>query len=192
MTITFNEELHEYRFNGKVVPSVTQLIEWAYNFSHVPEDVMEYKSMLGTAVHKACELLDLGTLDESSVDPVVAPYLDAYRRFTAECHPKWDAIEMRVFSEIYGYAGTLDRRGEVMGSYGYFDIKTSATISPPVGMQLSGYKIADGDRGITTKRAAIQLKPNGKYQVHWFTDAMDDAAFLSAVTLSNWRKKHET
>ena len=165
--LTFREDTHEYRYGGVVVPGVTSMIERAYDFEHVPESIMEYKSALGTAVHKACELDDLGTLREESVDPAVRPYLEAWRRFTLENNPDWDGIEEKVYHPVYRYAGALDRRGWLNGKYGINDIKTSTTVHNAAGLQLAGYQEASPVlSGILPPkklwtRNVIQLKPDG-------------------------------
>lgn len=197
MSLAFNDERHEYRYSGTVVPGVTSLIERAYDFSNVPDSIMEYKSALGKAVHKACELEDLGTLDESTVATVVLPYLSAYRKFKAEAgYIEWHGIEERVYHPVHRYAGTLDRRGWIGGDYGIADLKTSSTVHKACGLQLAGYQEAHkGDPDLHVKkpdwkRWVIHLKPDGKYQLVPFNDPMDWPTFVSCLTWANWKAKN--
>ena len=61
--LTFDPEKHEYRINGVLVPSVSQILAPLYDFSKIPRDVLERKRQIGTAIHKAIELDLLGDLD---------------------------------------------------------------------------------------------------------------------------------
>ena len=107
--LEFNEERHEYRLDGKIVPSVTQILRPLMDFSGIPPDVLEHKRQIGTAVHKAIELDLLGELDETSVAPALAPYFGAWRDFKSEFGVKdGTTTEYRVCSKIHGYAGTVD------------------------------------------------------------------------------------
>lgn len=51
--IVFDELKHEYKLNGVIVPSVTQVISqvFGYKFGRVSEDVLEKARAKGTAVH---------------------------------------------------------------------------------------------------------------------------------------------
>jgi len=71
---------------------------------------------------------DLGTLDESALDPVLAPYLDAWKRFRREMEFAPELIEEPVFNPVDKYAGTLDRTGNARGCPDILlDIKTGAS-----------------------------------------------------------------
>lgn len=53
-TCTYSEEWHTYRFNGEIIPSVTQLLDDG-TYIGVPEDVLEYARLRGTLIHKEIE-----------------------------------------------------------------------------------------------------------------------------------------
>ena len=53
-TCTYNEDWHTYRFNGEIIPSVTQLLDDG-TYIGVPEDVLEYARLRGTLIHKEIE-----------------------------------------------------------------------------------------------------------------------------------------
>ena len=81
--LNFNAEKHEYSLpTGEVLISVTQVIDRSglVDTSHFTE----FHRMRRQAVHMACEYDDRGCLDESSIDPRILPYVEAYRRFKAE------------------------------------------------------------------------------------------------------------
>jgi hypothetical protein len=53
--IQFNEERHEYKLDGKVIPSVSQLLKkhgLTVDYSMVPEAILSAKAERGTLIHK--------------------------------------------------------------------------------------------------------------------------------------------
>lgn len=188
--LTFDEATHVYRMNGDVVPSVTQVLAPLCNFSAVPAGVLAAASAFGTAVHKACELFDLGTLDEEALDPALTPYLAAWKQFSFDYMVTWDLVEELVYHPGMRYAGTLDRYGWVKGNQTVVDIKSSANLYPSVGPQLAGYKAAIPGASTTTERMAVQLKGDGTYVAKKYTNRTDWPVFASLVTLKRWCQEH--
>jgi len=144
----------------------------------------------GTYVHKAAELLDRNNLDESSLDPVIAPYIDAYRAFLRDARPEWDYIEHRVEDRTMGYVGRLDRAGTA-GRLGRFvlDIKSGA-VFPVTGLQLAAYRRCL-PKPTAWKRYALQLSDDGTYRIHEFTDRTDERVFLAALAVAQWKDTHQ-
>lgn len=166
------------------------------DFSFVSDEDMEAACYRGTAVHLACELYDLGTLDESTLDPAWRPYLDAWVKFKAERGFEVQLTEQKVFHPLLKYAGKLDRYGLLAVKPTLLDIKTSAALSPVIGMQLSAYQealVAGPDWTGPRKmgRIAVQLKPDGTYRVQEYKDSTDWSAFIGLLNLNNWRTKHQ-
>ncbi len=188
--LTFNEAAHEYRFGGAVVPSVTQILRPLSNFSMVPKDVLERASQFGRAVHKACELYDLGSLDEGALDAALVPYLAGWKKFSSEHAVKWTVIEQPLYSDLHRYAGTPDRFGTVDGKAAVVDIKSSVALYPSVGPQLAAYKnIVPGSPPIC-RRLGVRLKPDGTYEAKEYPDRDDWSLFLSLLTMRNWCGRH--
>ena len=52
--LTYNEEWHTYRFKGKIIPSVTQLLDDG-TYIGIPEEILKYAQERGTLVHKEIE-----------------------------------------------------------------------------------------------------------------------------------------
>jgi hypothetical protein len=182
--LTFDEATHTYRFNGNVVPGVTSVLSPLTDFSRVPPHVLEAASNFGKAVHMACELDDLGTLDEAALDPALAPYLQGWRKFSQDYAVEWDCIEEPIYHATMNYAGTPDRFGNVKGEFTVVDIKSTAQLYPSVGPQLSAYANAKGNP--FAKRLAVQLKADGTYVAKPYTDPTDWPVFASLLTLRNW------
>lgn len=198
--IEFDQASHSYRVGGAPVPSVTTILRGALQFAGVPEDVMTAALQRGTAVHKAVELDSLGTLDEDTVDPRVAPYLKRWREFVAATGYRSLAAELPCASARFGYAGTLDQLGEFRGRADrtvLLDVKTSVALPPSVGPQTAAYASAVVESYGPGTDAAFRL-PNRKidryvlllgalrYKLVPLDDPADIAVFCSAVTLWRW------
>lgn len=189
--LNFDQAAHVYTVGGVVVPSVTQIINPLYSFDGIPEDVLEAKRALGHAVHAACEYDDQGDLDEDSVDNSVRPYLEAYRRFRRDVSPKVLMNEQRLYSAKHRYAGTLDRRMLIGNEVWTIDLKTTASMSPAVGIQLAAYdRLAQEQGGVPSRMGALQLMKDGQYKLHPYKSATDFPVFLSLLNLHNWRAHH--
>jgi len=188
VSLTFTEEGHEYRFDGVVVPSVTQIIKPLYDFGGISAERLEYASNRGVAVHKATELWDMKDLDESTLDPVIVPYLEAWKRFISENGVEIVGMEQMHFHPVYRYAGQFDRIAIFNGGAWLLDIKATAALSPAIGVQLAGY---GGLIPGTERRGAVQLKPDGTYRLQEYKSKTDWPTFLSLLTIFNWRKSNE-
>jgi hypothetical protein len=192
--LVFNAEEHRYFLDGIELPSVTTVLSAAglYDLSMADPDALEAARVRGTNVHRICELWDNGKLDESSLDAGGAEYLEAWKAFRRD-HKIADfhGVEMTIYSETYGYAGTLDRfwvrptkRAVVI------DIKTGAP-SKQTGPQIAAYAKAlalmRGQIGTNYDRWEVSLEP-GKYKVREFLDARDWNIFLSCLNIYKYRK----
>lgn len=196
--LQYDDATHTYTLDGKVLPSVTQILkrlsQVAYRF--VDRKVMDRAAALGTAVHKLIELDIAGTLDEDALDPQLHLYLKSWRTFraTSGFHPMLS--EQRVHSERYGYAGTLDMLGELHGSIALIDAKRCAQVPVTAGPQTAGYELAARERfpeiftGKRAKRFALQLNTDGTHRLVPFTDPDDARVFLSELTSRNFLSKH--
>jgi hypothetical protein len=190
MSLTFDAETHTYRWNGELVPGVTSILRPLCSFDFVKPDVLAAASAFGTAVHKTCELADLGTLDEEALDPELAPYLAQWRKFCADFGCEWEWIEAPFYHQAMRYAGTVDRIGTVKGQAAVLDIKTSASLYPSVGPQLAAYARAYApDTGQYLKRFGLRLHADG-YELKPYTSPADWSVFCSLITLRGWCAQH--
>lgn len=89
---------------------------------------------LGTDFHAVAEIINLtgarpalGTTLESGrpFDAEVEPMVDQYEDWLARFQPEFQAAEVTVFSDTYGYAGTCDGFCTIGGVRFAFDFKTS-------------------------------------------------------------------
>lgn len=189
--LTFDEATHSYFFDGNPVPGVTSILKPITDYSAVPPHVLQAAANFGKAVHLACELDDLGELDESQLDPALMPYLEGWRNFSREHGVQWFAIEQPVYNKALRYAGTPDRYGIVDGLNAVVDIKSTAQLYASVGPQLAAYANALTPSP-SMKRYAVQLKADGTYTLKPYNDPTDWPLFASLLTVRNWCSRYQT
>ena len=193
--LNFDESSHVYTFNDRVVPSVTQILKplSEHEYQFVSRELMAEKAALGTAVHKMIELDIAGTLDADSLHEQVAHYLPMWKAFLAQSDIKILWSEQRIYSEKYGYAGTLDLFAELKGVLCVIDAKRTAAVPKTAGPQTAGYEIA--------AREFLNIDPNqriDRYALHFtdkkwqlvpFKNPSDKRVFLAALTIHNWKSQ---
>jgi hypothetical protein len=185
--IDFDPASHTYKVDGWPYASVTQIIADAGLYGDAARYFTEYAAERGSFVHKAIELYLAGTLDESTVDPAIQGYLDAFVKFIGDTNFYPTHSEQVFYSVTLRVAGRPDLIGPLNNHAAIIDIKTSITPSPVTGIQLAGYEYLYGTLG---KRFALHLKDDGKYRLHEYTDRNDRAVFLAAVTLNHWKQEN--
>lgn len=189
--LTFDESRHEYKWDGVRVPSVTQILAPLIDYSMVPPDVLERGRQLGSAVHRMTELHDQDDLDEDSLDPVMIPYLEAWKKFRSETGFEPVTIENKMYHPKHRYCGTSDRTGIVKGKLAVVDIKKMLALGPVIGVQLAAYQSMHIEAGLAvTNRYALGLRADGTYRLEPYTAPNDFAVFLSLLTVHNWKARH--
>jgi hypothetical protein len=157
------------------------LLKWYRKVGFEEADrVSKRATDLGTRVHAACEAVDLGLPYET--DDELEPFVGAWRRFKDEHVAEVEAVEYFVYSLKHQYAGTVDRRLRLKdGRRVIGDLKTSKTLSPTYGIQMSAYAEAEVEMGHSRcdGRIVIKLPSNspGKYGVKEYDDPNDWIAF---------------
>ncbi len=190
MSLQFNSERHEYRLDGALIPSVTQILRplTDHEYRYVAADVMERASALGTAVHRMIELDCAGILDEAALHDDLRIYLGQWRQFRAQSGFVPIHSEQRVCSRAFGYAGTLDLIGRLNGRIALIDAKRCASVPKTAGPQTAGYETAFREQsGMTDPidRFALHLAPE-RWRLVPFTDPADKRVFLASLTLHRW------
>jgi hypothetical protein len=187
--LTFDEPTHTYRLLDVVVPGVTQILQPLVDFSHIRPDVLETKRDLGKRVHLACQLDDEGDLDEESIEADVAPYLAGWRAFLRDSGARVVENERQVLEPFLLYAGTLDNVLSIDRVRWVVDKKTSFDVPMSAGPQTAAYMRALGDPSVT-HRAAVRLRPDGRYRFDAFTGSDDWSVFMSCLTLHRFKERH--
>lgn len=191
-------EDHRYFMGERELPGVTRILSEARlsNFS-APWFTPEVKAR-GQAVHATIALEIEGVLDEETLDPVLVPYLDGWRRYGHEKGATVEHSERMVCDPAAGYAGTLDlivmepehQRGPLTRRT-VLDVKPA--LYPSVGPQVAAYtRCARSlyDRPVLFQRAALVLPGDGSYRREPLTDSTDEYTFLAALRLFHWRSSH--
>ncbi len=179
--VTYDPNTGEYRdgATGAVVPRVSWILQALDIYGEIREDVLARAAARGTAVHESCQLWDENDLDEESLDPRIAPYLDGWKSFRKDTGFEPEHIEVAIHNSPYNYAGRIDRIGKVSSGKTFLvDIKTGSgdygngKKGRVAGMQMAAYSAAWGDNTIDS-RIIVQLQPTGKYKIY----QKDDRSF---------------
>lgn len=181
MILTFDEATHTYKAEGRVIPSVTEIlkdegfIDTAF--------FTDYGRQRGKLAHLAIHLLDMGELDEESLDPVLSPYVEAWKRFRADTDITIIESEVPILDPLKRYAGTPDKIVMLDGKPSVLDLKTGI-VAPWVRLQLCAY----GEAKTVYRRAAVQLNDDGTYKMHCYSDRQDFAIWNATLAVYWWKR----
>lgn len=171
--LQFDDVKHQYKVNGKVIPSVSEIIgPITYSNFRVQQNVVDQAAHRGTMAHSTTALYDMGALeDESSLSPDEAFYLKAWRDFCHDYKPDWQYIELPLACRTF--AGTIDRIGIIDGTITIVDIKTTSSMDRvhkvALACQIAGYWDLCQLNEIDAKYCnslGVQLKKDGSYAVY--------------------------
>ena len=178
-------------YSGAVkVPRLTEIIQslGIVDYSSIPKKVRDFSMRRGTLSHRACELYDLGTLNEETLDPQLVPYLDGWKKAVSDLKLTFKHIEERLFNETYWYTTCPDRIGLFDEVPCVVEIK-SGKVQPWTALQLSAQAACLPSDEVYL-RIAIGLPGNGTYTKHFFTDRNDRNIILGGISLYNWKNRN--
>lgn len=188
--IEFRKENHKYIVDGVEIASVTNILS---SEGFIDNSFCDEPSRIrGDYVHQATHLYDLGMLDEETLDPALAGYLKAWKKFKADSDLKLLYSEKPLYSERYKFCGTPDKIGIAFGENIIIDIK-SGSIPAWTVLQLAGYEMLILENNLFIKpiiRAAVQLKEDETYTLKFYKDRKDEQIFLSILVCYNWKKNN--
>lgn len=194
MQLEFDPAAHAYRLDGRDVPSVTQVLGVLNDFDRIPPDVLENARIRGSYVDEACDLLDAGQLDWSTVDPEHVGYVEGYQHWLADSGAVVVASQLRVASASLRYAGTLDLLAHIKDGLCLIDRKATHDLPPSVGPQTAAYlhALTEHSSHRVRRRYGLHLHPKYPrgYRLTALTDTADWSVFVSCLNLHNWRMKH--
>ena len=206
--LTFEEQGHVYKFEGKRVMSLTQILDAAglVDYSMVQPAVLEAKRILGSKVHEYCLWNDQGELDMDDLKPWPKYWnrVEGWRQFVADSGfmPDLTWCEVPAAARVNGmlYALTVDRYGVVGDgeniANAVIEIKTCADKEPSHQIQTAGQAILFRPQSdavqLQLKRFAVYLldKANGAgkfYTVEEHTNRSDEKVFIAALMLTQYR-----
>ena len=191
MNLEYNDERHEYKINGEIVPSVTQVLKEAglIDFSGIPPLVLENARERGLAVHETLELYDKDDLVMHTLDPVLKNYLHQWELWLKESGFNVLTAEQMVGSEEHMYAGTMDRMGTISGDLTIMDIKTSKPTKSSkknLGLQLAGYVHASPKTKIV-RRIGLFLTEDSFKEIEY--DDKHDHIWWDCLEIAKWKKE---
>lgn len=171
---------HKYLMqDGREIPSVSSVLQ-AAGLTDL-RWVSQYALNRGTAIHDAILFHHEGTLDEDSLDPVVKPYLEQFKKFLAISGAKVLKAEQIVYDSFRNYAGKYDLLLKMNGATWLIDVKTN-TKPRHVGTQLGAYYCAARSNGIAVQKlGCLVLKP-ARFMFTEFLALPSQADWFRALT----------
>ena len=192
--LTFDAAKHEYRFKGVVVPSVTQLLKPLEDWSFLDEEAKAFYAGRGTAVHQATALDDQNDLDEASVDPQIAGYVNSWRHIRLDKTIQILSCEEFVYHPLLRVAGTLDRRLMINDTHCILDIKAGVKLATH-GIQVYGYKkLWNHERPFREQvrdcYTAYLMKDGSPAKLVKWPDPMHEQMFVALLTMKTWSDRY--
>ena len=173
--LTFDPDGHIYRYNGEIVPSVTTILnEWikvdigrgwyvsTFTGAVIDAERFEAAGAMGTAIHDMIHAYLEDDLDEENTAPELLKVLDQFKEWQKVFRPEIELAEAMMYSEKYGFAGTMDCVCTIGRDEWLIDWKSGAF--GIAGPQLSAYeKLYQEFIGYRSplKRAVLHLRKDG-------------------------------
>lgn len=191
MTITFDEHSHTYTNEaGRTLSGVTTMLKDAGLSDAQWFD--DAAALRGTRVHVATALFDRGTQFEfDNIPDECRPYFDAWLAFRKEVGVEIIEIELPVHSEVWSFAGTLDRIVRFHGGpLSLLEIKTGQW-QPWHRIQTAGYRIAAIESYKPVfERWCVYLSADGKCRLDNHDNDEDLAVFRSLAVVNQWKENN--
>lgn len=139
-----------YNINGKEYPSVTTILSviakpglmaWRTKLDKKESDkITEEATDIGKQVHKALEYVVKGkAVPRDLWNDITKRAIEDFILWCRKNGFKADAGELTVYSDCYGYAGTLDCVGKIKDEIIIIDFKTSKKIYKEAYLQICAY-----------------------------------------------------
>lgn len=107
----FDESLHRYTYDGRIVRGVTGLIrEGGLVDPDAAQWFTEESRWRGTRVHKACLDIDLDCYGYEALE-TDAGYVESYLKWRHLTAPRWTVLEEPRYSKRWRFCGIADRIG---------------------------------------------------------------------------------
>lgn len=195
MSNTFDVEKHEYKEDGLIRKSNTQILSDAgiSSLNGVSESLLARNGAFGKAVHMAVQLKCKGTLDLKTVDAPVMEYLAGWDSFVEDFGYISKENEYWGIHPVYHFGYCIDQRGELTkGKYigdCIGDIKTGSP-KPEDIVQLGGYSLVDKVKFHFLLYLNPSFKPRGYKIIFSKENKRAQQIFLSALTISNYKTEN--
>lgn len=164
--IKFDESTHTYTYEGKVIPSVSEIVKRLLpgQYKDIPEWILNRAAEFGTEVHSMVEVYNDHGLYLSAEDERKNHCLDEWIRLQDEHGVGINSSEMKVHYKGL-YAGTFDAIAKIDNQVALIDFKTTSKVHTEyLTLQLNLYRLAYGN--ITGERVdrliGVWLPKKGK------------------------------
>ena len=155
--LEFDAESHKYFIGKKRIPGVSEILQKC-GLTKDWTGVDPFYAERGKAVHLAIQFYLEHRLDESSLDPIIVPYFEGFKKYYAE-HPMGiTRCEVRGHCGDE-FAGTID----CITEHEIIDWKCSKSHDKVAELQGEAYKLIEDDTGLTFK--VVQFPGNGSYEI---------------------------
>lgn len=189
----FEETAHAYCYQGRKLPSVTQILKPISEPFYRMIDPVTLKNAAdrGSAIHECLEYLVQDDLEESSILPDWVPYIDAFKAFCQAFNPVFISTELKLACP--DFAGTIDVVCTIDSETWVIDYKTTKTLLPGVALQTAAYELLARGSGKFGKkllrRGALQLKDDGTFKFEKYTDLKDYETFEYLLKINQWMRE---
>jgi hypothetical protein len=195
----FEPEGHIYRdAQGIRVLSVTQVFEMLglVSYKGIDPEVLERKSQIGIAVHKAIEYLLQHKLDWDTVDEAAMNYVVGAELWFRNMKFELEACEQQGIHLAHGmkYGFQYDQRGSIIYQGRrrpvVVDLKTAVKESPTWALQTAGYTLAAPKIAEPYLRVVLHLQKDGRVKPLYYDDPQDEKTFLYMAYCAIWKQNH--
>lgn len=142
--IEYIDEIHCYLANGIIIPSVSQLVQFATgdDYTNIPHYILEQSQLFGTEIHQAIQEY----LEKHLITEFDDPYKDlAFEEFLK----RKDDIKKPICEMMIDYQERYGGRLDILDGSTLIDIKTNTNLNiPHLEWQLGFYALALESKGI--------------------------------------------
>lgn len=182
--LTFDPEKHQYFLGKKRIPGVSEILQ-KVGLSKDFTGIDPFYADRGKATHLAIQYFLENRLDESSLDPVIVPYFEGFKKYYAE-HPM--GITQCEVRGIFGdeFCGTIDCITEKE----IIDWKCSKSHDKVAELQGEAYKLIERENrkpffGFLKSFKVVQFCGDGGYEVFDYGDKV--SLWPSVMDLYRWK-----
>ncbi len=173
--LKFDSIAHIYTVGDRQIPSVTQILSefvrvdigsgWyvsTFTGQIIDAATFEAAGAMGTAIHKMIHYYLDNDLDEGTLSPALIAVLMRFKEWEKVFSPKIELAETMLYSERYGFAGTMDCVCTIGRDHWIVDWKSGgySTAGPQLAAYEKLYQELSGSR-TPLKRAVLHLPKDG-------------------------------
>jgi len=179
-SLTFDEEKHQYFLGKKRIPGVSEILQ-KVGLTKDWTGIDPFYAERGKATHLAIQYFLEHRLDETSLDPVIVPYFEGFKKYYSE-HPMGiTRCEVRgAFHE--DFCGTIDCITEKE----IIDWKCSKSHDKVAELQGEAYKWIEAKEGQKfLPFRVVQFPGDGSYEIFDYGDKASH--WPSVMDLYRWK-----